>query len=665
MPIKIKMVDNQPIKVKVTDNSSEASIGVGDAAAIHLFKEALKRETTERISADKYLQEEIDAILTSLGACYLLITENSNGSITISILNKKEEVLDTKIITLTEKLIKDIRFDYESGQIIFTHFDNTISICSINQIKEAIISEAHRAETAEAELRANLAAEIARAIEKETQLNDKIIEETARATNVEEVLDNKIIQEIQDRIADVNAEEARAKAAEQAISGGVQEEKERAEAAEQALDTKITNEISRAQDAEGGLQSQIDAEEEARAAADETLQANIDTEARTRDAADDTLQTNIDIEEQARIAGDTALGERIDVEASTREAADTALGGRIDTETSERQAADTNLQNKINAEEAARIAGDSALNTRIDNLDLSQVGADGSYIKLVSQEDGQVRATAATFDTSIPAENPSNITAPTSKAVRDAINDLDVNNITENLGRGKTLTALSETDGKISATAEDIQIISSQITDKQDTYNGTDSKVVTGKALKAALDTLDIDPISNTAGKTVATITEADGKVSATFQDIQIAESQVTNLETDLAELDDKLNYNVHLEGNTDEITYNGDTVTKTSPYRNLKTGVENSRSEVIHLANTTTAGLMSHNDYNTIVDLVDRVASLEGTSVRITYSDSTTPTAAQIKQAATDYLATRGITDPTDADYNGVSVRVTGTNHL
>ena len=54
--------------------------------------------------------------------------------------------------------------------------------------------------------------------------------------------------------------------------------------------------------------------------------------------------------------------------------------------------------------------------------------------------------------------------AASEKAVRDAINALDVSNITANLGAGKTLSALSETDGKISATATPIQIAESQVT---------------------------------------------------------------------------------------------------------------------------------------------------------------------------------------------------------
>lgn len=49
-------------------------------------------------------------------------------------------------------------------------------------------------------------------------------------------------------------------------------------------------------------------------------------------------------------------------------------------------------------------------------------------------------------------------------AISGAINGLDVNNITDNLGASKTLSALSETDGKISATATSIQIAESQVT---------------------------------------------------------------------------------------------------------------------------------------------------------------------------------------------------------
>lgn len=52
----------------------------------------------------------------------------------------------------------------------------------------------------------------------------------------------------------------------------------------------------------------------------------------------------------------------------------------------------------------------------------------------------------------------------TVSTVTNAIDALDVSNITANLGADKTITALSETDGKIAATASPIQIAESQVT---------------------------------------------------------------------------------------------------------------------------------------------------------------------------------------------------------
>lgn len=68
---------------------------------------------------------------------------------------------------------------------------------------------------------------------------------------------------------------------------------------------------------------------------------------------------------------------------------------------------------------------------------------------------------AGSIGTTVSSENNK---AASEKAVRDAINALDVSNITANLGASKTLSALSETDGKISATATPIQIAESQVT---------------------------------------------------------------------------------------------------------------------------------------------------------------------------------------------------------
>ena len=102
---------------------------------------------------------------------------------------------------------------------------------------------------------------------------------------------------------------------------------------------------------------------------------------------------------------------------------------------------------------------------------------------------------------------------------------------------GSTLTFISsvtqDTNGVITPKTKTVTVDS--------TYSATGTNPVNGTAVAAALGTLDV-PSSGTgaitgfgASKTLATLTETDGKIAATFQDIQIAESQVTNLTSDLA----------------------------------------------------------------------------------------------------------------------------------
>lgn len=69
----------------------------------------------------------------------------------------------------------------------------------------------------------------------------------------------------------------------------------------------------------------------------------------------------------------------------------------------------------------------------------------------------------------------------------------------------------------------------------KNTYTSTDGNPISGKGVAAALGTLDVSNISGFGqDKTLKTLSETDGKISATFQSIQIAESQVTNLTTHL-----------------------------------------------------------------------------------------------------------------------------------
>lgn len=91
----------------------------------------------------------------------------------------------------------------------------------------------------------------------ESNVNQAIEQETSRASENSDFLNSKIDKEIQDRITDVDAEEARAKAVEQALSNAITNENSRATYTEQVLSNNLYAEEQRARSAEQGLQNAI------------------------------------------------------------------------------------------------------------------------------------------------------------------------------------------------------------------------------------------------------------------------------------------------------------------------------------------------------------------------------------------------------------------------
>jgi hypothetical protein len=98
----------------------------------------------------------------------------------------------------------------------------------------------------------------------------------------------------------------------------------------------------------------------------------------------------------------------------------------------------------------------------------------------------------------------------TVSTVTDAIANLDVSDITANLGASKTLSALSETDGKISATAVSIQIAESQVTN-----------LVSDLALKAPLASPALT--GTPTAPTATTGTDTDQIATTAFVNAEIA----------------------------------------------------------------------------------------------------------------------------------------------
>ena len=95
------------------------------------------------------------------------------------------------------------------------------------------------------------------------------------------------------------------------------------------------------------------------------------------------------------------------------------------------------------------------INDALGGLNLTEVK--GGYISAVKQENGHVTATASSFDTSIPASNPSESNAPTTAAVKTyvdgKINDLDVPEV--NGGSKGYIVSVKQQDGKVEATARE------------------------------------------------------------------------------------------------------------------------------------------------------------------------------------------------------------------
>lgn len=150
------------------------------------------------------------------------------------------------------------------------------------------------------------------------------------------------------------------------------------------------------------------------------------------------------------------------------------------------------LKGSIAASESddSKAATPKAVRDAINALDVAEVGGSGKYIKAISEVDGKVAATEETMDTTPTANSQKAITSGGVKAAIDALDAASVG------GNGKIISAISETDGIISATAKTM--------DSVPTANHTDT-TVTSAGIKDALDAV------NNSGVIVAkTASDAD-----------------------------------------------------------------------------------------------------------------------------------------------------------
>lgn len=96
-------------------------------------------------------------------------------------------------------------------------------------------------------------------------------------------------------------------------------------------------------------------------------------------------------------------------------------------------------------------------------------------------------------------------------------------------GTGRTVTRIRQNDnGDITPEFGDISIASSQVNDKMSTYDGmgaNKSKLVTGEAVKAAIDSLNSNEVGG-AGKIVTKVSQSNGVMSAESQNMDSAPTE-------------------------------------------------------------------------------------------------------------------------------------------
>ena len=177
------------------------------------------------------------------------------------------------------------------------------------------------------------------------RLDEKIDNEVSRATQEEARIDAKLDQEIADRIADVDEEENRAKAAEQTLTTNLNDEITRATRTEQAVNLRVDT-----------LNDELDSEESRAQAAEQELRLLLTGEISRATSAETTLDDKI-----------TSLRQALNNEIDRATSAETSLDNKIDQEIEDRKSeaiasADYDDNNKT-------IDFYNANNVKIDSID--------------------------------------------------------------------------------------------------------------------------------------------------------------------------------------------------------------------------------------------------------------------------------------------------------
>nr|DAI24344.1 MAG TPA: Phosphodiester glycosidase [Caudoviricetes sp.] len=293
----------------------------------------------------------------------------------------------------------------------------------------------------------DLDAEIARAVAAENALGERVTEEVTRAKGEEQRIEGKVDVEIQ-----------RAKDAEAELQESINDETLRAKGEEQRIDGKLDAEVKRATDAEDELGVRIDAEVNRAKAEEQRIDGKVDAESARAKAAEAGLQSALDKEVHDRTNGDSVLHQEILTEQGERTAADTVLQNNINSEASTRATEDGKLQASIDAEAKARASADSVLQSNIDSEASTRATEDG---KLQANIDAEIQ-TRTSEDAKLKAALDGKIEALTSRVTQCETDIHQLDSLTSQMqqqmsGLDKSVSDMLVTVSKLEVAMENVK----------------------------------------------------------------------------------------------------------------------------------------------------------------------------------------------------------------
>ena len=390
---------NDGVVSVLIDPSTEPYITASDdGVKISGVDAAIQVETDRATSAETVLNEKIEA-------------ETARAEAAEQALDEKIEAEAARATSAETDLQAAIEAEGQRAQDAESALNSKINQ-EISDREADVDAEETRAKAREDEIEAALNAEKTRATQTEGQLNhridvvnDELDSEEARAQSAEQEIRTNLASEIADRKADVDAEEARAKAAEQALQTVIGNESDRAISAETVLDGKINQEIA---DRKAEAVADVSYDSESKSIIfnnknGETI-STIDAEPFIKDGMIDSVElVELSGDTYLRITWNTDSGKEVtdinigdifdadnyytkdETDALVEEekqraiSAETTLDEKIEAETARATSAETDLQAAIDAEELRALSAETVLSERIEEV------ASGSSIELVNE----------------------------------------------------------------------------------------------------------------------------------------------------------------------------------------------------------------------------------------------------------------------------------------